>query len=70
LHNYELHSLYSSLNIVKVIKPRRMTWAGHMAHMGEGRGVYGVSVGKPEGRDNWEDLRVVGRTTLRWTLGR
>jgi hypothetical protein len=39
LHNDELHSLYSSLNIVRVIKSRRMRWAGHVARMGEGRGV-------------------------------
>jgi hypothetical protein len=49
LHNDELHSLYSSTNIVRVIKARRMRWAGHMAHMGEGRGVYMVLVGRPEG---------------------
>jgi hypothetical protein len=49
LHNDELHSLYSSPNIVRVIKSRRMRWAGHVAHMGEGRGVYRVLVGRPEG---------------------
>jgi hypothetical protein len=45
LHNDELHSLYSSLNIVRVIKSRRMRWVGHVARMGEGRGIYRVSVG-------------------------
>jgi hypothetical protein len=50
LHNDELHSLYSSLNIVRVIKSRRMRWAGHVAHMREGRGVYRVLVGRPEGK--------------------
>jgi hypothetical protein len=50
LHNYELHSLYSSPNIVRVIKSRRMRWAGHVARMGEGRCVYRVLVGRPEGR--------------------
>jgi hypothetical protein len=49
LHNDELHSLYSSPNIVRVIKSRRMRCAGHVARMGEGRGVYGVLVGRPEG---------------------
>jgi hypothetical protein len=57
LHNDELHSLYSSPDIVRVIKSRRMRWAGHVARMGEGRGVYRVLVGRPEGkRDHWEDL--------------
>jgi hypothetical protein len=48
LHNDELHSLYSSPNIVMVIKSRIMRWAGHVARMGEGRGVYRVLVGRPE----------------------
>jgi hypothetical protein len=46
MHNDELHNLYSSLNIVKVIKSRRMMWAGQVARMGEGRGVYRVLVGR------------------------
>jgi hypothetical protein len=50
LHNDELHSLYSSPNIVRVIKSSRMRWAGHVACMGEGRGAYRVLVGKPEGK--------------------
>jgi hypothetical protein len=49
LHNDELHNLYSSRNIVKVIKSRRLRWVGHVACMGEQRGVYGVLVGRPEG---------------------
>ena len=49
LHNKELNDLYSSPNIVRVIKSRRMRWAGHVAHMGEERGVYRVLVGKTEG---------------------
>jgi hypothetical protein len=48
LHD-ELHSLYSSSNIVTVIKSRRMRWAGHVVGMGEGRGIYRVLVGRPEG---------------------
>jgi hypothetical protein len=62
LHNDELHSLHSSPNIVRVIKPKRMRWAGHVARMGEGRDVYRVLVGRPEGkrplrrrRGRWED---------------
>jgi hypothetical protein len=70
LHNDELHSLYSSPNIFRVIKSRRMRWARHVACMGEWRGVYRVLVGRPEGKNHWEDLGVDGRITLRWTLGR
>jgi hypothetical protein len=70
LHNDELHNLYSSLNIVRVIKSRRMRWAGHVAHMGEGRGVYRVLVGKLKVRYHWEDLDIGGRITLRWILAR
>jgi hypothetical protein len=78
LHNDELHSLYSSLNIVRVIKSRRMRWAGHMAYVGEGRGVYRVLVGRPKGkrplgrpRHRWEDnikmdLRVIGIDGVNW----
>jgi hypothetical protein len=50
LHNDELHSLYSLPNIVRMIKSRRMRWAGHVAHVGEGRGVYRVLIGRPEGK--------------------
>jgi hypothetical protein len=60
LHNDELHSLYSSPNIFRVIKSRRMRWAGHVARMGEARGVYRVLVGRPEGK------RPLGRPRLRW----
>jgi hypothetical protein len=70
MHNDELHSLYSSPNIVREIKSRRIRWAGHAARMGEGRGVYRVLVGRPEGKRHWEDLGVGGRITLRWSLGR
>jgi hypothetical protein len=60
LHNDELHSLYSSPNIVRVIKSRRMRWTGHVARMGKGRGVYRVLVGRPEGK------RPQGRPRRRW----
>jgi len=72
LHNEELNNLYSSPNIVRVMKSRRMRWAGHVARMGVGRGVYRDLVEKPEGwrplgrpRHRWEDnirmdLREVG----------
>jgi hypothetical protein len=70
LHNDELLSLYSSSNIVRVIKSRRMRWAGHVARIGEGRGVYRVLVRSPNWKRPLERLDVVGRITLRWTLGR
>jgi hypothetical protein len=50
LHNEELNNLYSLPNIVRVVKLRRMRWAGHVARMGEDRGVHRVLVGKPEGK--------------------
>ena len=58
--NGELNDLYSSPNIVRVIKSRRMRWVGHVARMGEERGVYRVLVGKPEGK------RPLGRPRHRW----
>jgi hypothetical protein len=60
LHNDELHSLYSLLNIVRAIKSRRMRGAGHVACMGEGRGVYRVLFGRPKGK------RPLGRPKCRW----
>jgi hypothetical protein len=60
LHNDELHSLYSSRNIVRVIKTRRLRWAGHVARMWEGRCVYRVLVGRPECK------RPLGRPRRRW----
>jgi hypothetical protein len=53
LHNEELRDLYSSPNIVRVIKSRRMRWAGHVARMGEERGVYRVLVGNMREIDHW-----------------
>jgi len=60
IHNEELNDLHSSPNIVRVIKSRRMRWAGHVARMGERRGVYRVLVGKPEGK------RTLERPERRW----
>jgi hypothetical protein len=60
LHNEELHGLYSSPSIVRVIKARRMRWAGHVVRMGEVRGAYNILVGRPEGR------RPQGRPRRRW----
>ena len=50
LHNEELHSLYRSANIVRVIKSRRLRWAGHVARMEEGRSVFKILTGKPTGK--------------------
>ena len=78
LHNEELNDLYCSPNIVRVVKSRRMRWAGHVARMEEGTGVHQVLVGKPEGkrplvrpRRGWEDnikmdLEEVGRDCGDW----
>jgi hypothetical protein len=60
LHNKELNDLYSSPNIIWVIKSRRMRWAGHVARMGEKRGACRILVGRPEGR------RPLGRPRRRW----
>jgi hypothetical protein len=81
LHNDELHSLYSSQNIVTVTKAWRMRWAGRVARIGEERGVYRVLVGRPEGkrplerpRRRWDDnikmhlreIGIDGRTGFGW----
>jgi hypothetical protein len=78
LHNDELHSLYSSPNIVRVIISRRMRWVGHVAWMREERGIYRVLVGRPEckrplgrSRHRWEDnikldLREIGIDGANW----
>jgi hypothetical protein len=60
LHYEEVNDPYSSPSIFQVIKSRRMRWAGHLAHMGERRSVYGGLVGKPEG------TRTLGRPRHRW----
>ncbi|KAJ4434504.1 hypothetical protein ANN_23066 [Periplaneta americana] len=78
LHNTELHALYSSPDIIRNIKSRRLRWAGHVARMGESRNAYSVLVGRPEGkrplgrpRRRWEDsikmdLREVGNDDRDW----
>jgi hypothetical protein len=60
LHNEELHNLYSSPSIIRIIKTRRMRWAGHVARMGEKRNVYRLLVRKPEGK------RPLERPRRRW----
>ena len=67
LHNEELNDLYSSPNIVRVINSRRMRWTGHVARMGERRGVYRVLVGNLRERFHLQDPSVDGRIIiLRW----
>jgi hypothetical protein len=60
--------LYSSPDIIRQIKSRGMRWAGHVARMGEGRNVYRVLVGKPEGKDHLKDQSVDGRMGSKWTF--
>ena len=74
LRNDELNDLHSSPNIVRMIKSRRMRWAEHVARMGEGKGVYRIFIGKPEGntplgrpRHRWEgNIRCLFR---KWDVG-
>ena len=60
IHNEELNDLYTSTNIARVIKSRGMRWMGHVTDMGERKGVYRVSVGKPKGK------KPLGRPSSRW----
>jgi hypothetical protein len=67
LHSEELHNLFSSPDIIRQIKPRRMRWAGHVARMGEERKLYKES---PKERDHSEDQGIGGRMGSEWILGR
>jgi hypothetical protein len=78
LHNEELHNLYSSPDIIRQVKSRRMRWAGHVARMGEERKLYKILAGKPEGKRPFErprrrsedgirmDLREIGLGGVDW----
>jgi hypothetical protein len=70
LHNEELHNLYSSPSIIRMIKSRRVRWAGHVARMGEKRNACRILVGNPEGKNHWKDQAVGGWTILKWILER
>jgi hypothetical protein len=70
LHNDELHNLYSSPDIIKLIKSRRIRWAGNVARMAEERKLYKVLVGKPKGKNHSEDQGVDGRMGSEWILVR
>jgi hypothetical protein len=69
MQNGELHNLYSLPDIIRQIKSRRMRWTGHVARMIEGRNVYRVLMGKPEGQDHLKHQGVDGRMRSKWTLG-
>jgi hypothetical protein len=66
LHNEELHDLYSSPSIIRIIKSRKVRWAGHVARMEEMRNAYRLLVGKPEGKDQDIGEWII----LRWILER
>jgi hypothetical protein len=75
LHDEDLYDVYSSPNIVQVIKSRRMGWAGQVARMGERGGAYGILVGRPEGRGSfvrprhrWEDNIKVDLKEFEWGM--
>jgi hypothetical protein len=65
LHNEELNDLYSLPNIVRVVKSRRMRWAGHVVRMGEDRGVHSMLVGSLRERGHWGDQHADGSFILR-----
>jgi hypothetical protein len=70
LHNEELHNLYPSPRIIRMIRSRRMKWAGHIARMKEKRNAYRVLVGKPEGRRQQGRLRRRWEDNNKWLLER
>jgi hypothetical protein len=65
-NNEELNDLYSTPNIIQLIRSKRMRWAGYIARMRERRVIYRVLVGKPEGKDHLGDPGLKGRIILRW----
>ena len=67
LHNEELYSLFRSTNIFRVIKSKRLRWAGYVARMEEGRSAFQILTGKPTGKRLWGGQNVDGRTILERT---
>jgi hypothetical protein len=73
VHDEELHNMYCSPSIIRIIKSRRMRWVGHVARMGKKRNAYRILVGKPEGksplgrpRHRWEDNIRIDPREIRW----
>ena len=69
LHNKELYAVYSATNIIRVIRSRRLRWAGHVARMGRGEVQAGFWWGNLRERHNLEDPDVDGRIMLKWIFG-
>jgi hypothetical protein len=67
-YNEKLHDLFLSPNIIRVMKSRRMRWAGHVEGVGERRGVYRFLMGIPEGTHHLEELGLDGSVILKWIL--
>jgi hypothetical protein len=70
LHNVELLNLYSSPSTIRMIKSRRMRWVVHVARIGEKRNLCRMLMGKPEGKNHWEDQNVGGWAILKWIFER
>jgi hypothetical protein len=70
LHNKELHNLYSSPNIIRMTKSRKMKWVGYVARMGKTRNAYRILMGKPEGKRPLKKQDVGVWITLKWILER
>jgi hypothetical protein len=70
LHNEELHNLYTSQNVIRVIKSGGMRWVGHVASMVKTKNAHKILVGKPEGNNRSEYLDIHQKIILEWILGK